>query len=225
MAELYTAMAVMQGSTGLPEDRFVNTFHFADDAESMTFDAAADSIAQVLDDFYLQPTTGLHAGVTRTVFGLLSPEIQSLEYRVYRQSDPKPRTAEVRAPGLALPARAAPALPEEVAICLTLHTAFRSQRGRGRLYIGPLGSGGSVPYFTQAGKVRVQVLHRGAIAEKAADLKANVDTTQLRWVIVSSQGPVNEVIGGYVDDAFDTMRKRGTAPTVRTAWGTVQGIG
>lgn len=224
MADLYTAMAVFQLSTGLPEDRFVNTFTFSDDDPVVTHDQAADQVAQILDDFYVTPTDVPVGGQNRTVVGFLSAEITSLEYRIYRQSDPKPRTAEVRAPGVALPARNAPGMPEEVAAVLSLHTAFRHQRGRGRVYIGPFGAQSQVASITD-GRVRVHQNLRDTLALKAADLKANADTTSLRWVIVSSLGPVNSVIGGYCDDAFDTMRKRGPTATVRTNWGTVQGIG
>lgn len=224
MADLYTAMAVMQGSTNLPRDRWVNTWHFSDDASDLTHDEAADQVAQVLNDFYLQPTQVVVNGANRTIFSLLSNEIIGLEYRVYRDTDPTPRDAEVRQPGIALPARGAPTMPEEVACVLTLHTDFRSQRGRGRLFIGPFG-GLVTPLVVQAGRTRVAPAIRETIARKAIEARANVQTTSLRWVIKSTRGPVNEVIGGYVDDAWDTMRKRGTDPTVRTGWGTVQGIG
>ena len=48
------------------------------------------------------------------------------------------------------------------------------------------------------------------------------------WVLWSrANNAMFNVVGGWVDNAFDTIRKRGNAPTARTTWGTAiqSGVG
>jgi hypothetical protein len=40
------------------------------------------------------------------------------------------------------------------------------------------------------------------------------------WMQVSTTfGIANPVTGGFVDNSFDTQRRRGSAPTARDTWG------
>lgn len=122
-------------------------------------------------------------------------------------------------------------IPHEVSACLSFHadltgvaeelpdtTRPRAQR-RGRVYIGPLTThalqnpGGD----NTASRVHSNLRNDATLA--AARLKAAAASTHPTWCVWSRHGVVlRPVVGGYMDDAFDTHRARGLKPTTRTTF-------
>lgn len=109
----------------------------------------------------------------------------------------------------------------EAAVCLS-YVAQRESgvpvgRARGRIYLGPLAastlSGGSqtlqpiiVPECTMT------------IRDAAERLRAYSDDPeeQVRWCMYSvTSNAMREIIGGFVDNEYDTMRSRGMRATIR----------
>lgn len=104
----------------------------------------------------------------------------------------------------------------------------RSRR-RGRIFVGPLA--GATVTITDTGTAKpsaslIRVLNN-AMSNLKADLAAGTrpGTT---WGVFSQieaidNGSIDSatfpVVGGWVDDAFDTQRRRGRAPSTRTTWG------
>lgn len=121
--------------------------------------------------------------------------------------------------------------PPEVAVVLSLHAnnsgfpehapggARPKSRRRGRLYIGPLANSvaGTIgaTQEQEVGQPYRDVLGGAAAALVAASMGAS-----LPWSIWSRvNGSLSFVVGGFVDNAFDTLRSRGTDATARTTWG------
>jgi len=199
----------------IPRDACVNVWHF----ESSSVDRLVDAAACVADlnDFY------------DSIDGLMSARLSGDGFiKVYDLVDVPPRAPILEytfsiTPGVAQP------LPHEVAICLSYHGAlisgFPRGRTRGRIYLGPwtiatLDSG--------VGDAIVDSGTAGAIAGAAQTLMEAGSPANHRWVVFSPTAAGNPpwsagdltlgmlpVIGGWVDDAFDTVRSRGNDPSTR----------
>jgi hypothetical protein len=204
------AMAVFQGGSGLPADVFVNTFHFVGAGT-----ASEDKILcqDAVGKFYEEVGTPL--GVN-AVGRYLSAWIQRpYLIKTYDLSEPIVRVPTIF--NRTLPAVfSAEGPPEEVAVCVSLHGSVppASPRRRGRIFIGPLNNTAIVT-STSA--------HRSGVAtELIGDLIASsqrlIATPLVQWSILSRVPTPNMVaiVGGYVDDALDTQRRRGPDTTVRS---------
>lgn len=123
-----------------------------------------------------------------------------------------------------------PALPSEVAAVLSFHSDLDgiperdpgppqtrpAARRRGRVYIGPLdrqaadSAANTIPVTLRSGLVDT--------LNAAATLLAGAASAS--WSVWSRAGAAfyGPMVGGWVDDAFDTQRRRGEAATIRTTW-------
>jgi hypothetical protein len=141
----------------------------------------------------------------------MHPRLQSLEYRIYDLGDPPPREPTI-VPSTAWIKPTGSGLPAEVAIVLSFYGSRNLPRQRGRLFIGPLDTG----VLSQATNavVRPALESRDAIRRGAVNV---LNTTQnLTWVVISPTAATATVIeNGWIDDAFDTQRRRGVAPSSR----------
>lgn len=212
MASIIRAMAVFQGKSGFAEDQFVNTFHFLGDG---TYDEDAILAADHVGKFYENVTDPVQFNA---IGGFLSPWIER-DYliKTYDLSIP-PIRVPTNWPHTLPAAISANGPPEESAVCLTLHGSVppASARRRGRLFIGPLCNTGIVQ-STTAARSGVSTDIIAALTVAAAGL---ADRPLLTWVIRSTKPTVNYVpiVGGYVDNALDTQRRRGPDSTSRVAW-------
>jgi len=109
-------------------------------------------------------------------------------------------------------------LPQECAVCLSFQGArtpgFPQARRRGRIYIGTLGTAANTSGRPTAALV-------SALATAAATFKSNVGALAdtIDWAVwsVVDQSPVI-VDNGWVDNVFDTQRRRGLLETSRTTF-------
>lgn len=209
------AMATLQGATLLPEDRFINTFHFEWFGAGATYETSKDAIAAAVKQFYITDVAN-----SRAVRDFLSPFVVSGTISTYDLSLPEGEREPTEYP-MDLPAQAETAtMPEECCICLTLTgDPPITPRRRGRLYIGPLTATNEViEYGSPTGPTRVQVVGSSSVANtiQASAHRLISDTTN-NWVIRSVTPSENfvQITGGYVDNAFDTQRRRGPDPSVR----------
>lgn len=109
-------------------------------------------------------------------------------------------------------------LPTEVAVCLSFQglkiPGSPQARRRGRVYIGPLGTGSNTLGRPSTG---LQSQLATAAATLTTNLKAcTVPGTLSVWSQVD-QAAVT-VTDGWVDNSFDTVRRRGVDRTSRTTW-------
>lgn len=202
-------MFIGQGPSGLAEDRVVNVFHFTGPGTYAEDEAAARS---AVAGFY-----SFSAGQTFSVGSWLSPWVsRTAELRSYDLElppDERPPTIEPLTLGVA----AAGGYVEEAAVCLSYRgSPPYTQRRRGRLYIGPLReSAATAASSTTPARPSPDII--GDLG-RAAEFLAN--SSGVTWCIRSSVPVENfvPIIGGYVDNAFDTQRRRGPDATSRTEW-------
>lgn len=200
-------MFVGHGPSNLPEDRVVNVFHFQN---ANTYSAHSALVANAVSVFYSTPYGG------DPVSAYISPWVQrSAELRLYDMSTAKPRVPTI-VPLTLGTVLANAGLPEEVALCLSFHGATPpavTARRRGRVYIGPLVTS-AYSSATNSTPSRPSTNFLNTLTLAATGL---LDATDVDWAILGKDGYV-QVSGGYVDNAFDTQRRRGPETTARTEW-------
>lgn len=108
-------------------------------------------------------------------------------------------------------------LPSEVAICLSFQGervgGQPQARRQGRIYIGPLRT--TVNVSGRPGSA-----FRATMASAAANFKDAIEAIpDASWVVYSTVNQSSTVVtNGWIDDAFDTQRRRGVERTARTTW-------
>lgn len=189
---------VLAGPSGLPKDRFVNTLHFSGSAPLQTWDELADGIMPDLVD--LVEALEIYPSWLARPF----------EVKAYNPDEPKPREPKIyqgTLPGGAT----VDGMPPEVALCLSYYTDRNLPRKRGRIYLGPLRrtAGTERPLGNESGGIIGQLLSFG---QALSDL-GGVDVD---WQHVSTvTGERRRIEHIWVDNAWDTQRRRGLARTNR----------
>ena len=180
----------LKGNSGLPEDVYENVLFFR-----LLDNDNAESVCDQLNTAYATfPFSGGWNGIEVRVYALGGG--QPIFQKTY------PTIAQNQTTG-----------PGEVAVCLSYATvddpSASTPRRRGRIYIGPL-AGGQLQGPRPPAGLNNAVLDLG---EDLAQIGGGVGVT---WMMYSRTDNVTakiEVI--WVDDAWDTQRRRGLAPTAR----------
>lgn len=187
----------------------------------------ADSVVNNWGINFAGDATASYASVTSALAAFYTPLLNYLssfyvwaqaDVRFYNLEDPPPRVpTEPFELGLT-EAGSGTNLPQEVALCMSFRGAQVSganmARRRGRLYLGPWAvsaNNGSTGRPTSALLTAIQ----GA---GDAFLAASDASAAWSWCVISSLGePItaHNVVAGWVDDAWDTQRRRGNAPNSR----------
>lgn len=198
---------LIPSDTGLPSDTMVNTWHFEETGAPY---GNYDNVRDMLADFY-NLMDGYMAGAL----------IQNdLTVKAYDLAQPEPRVPVYEGVIEITPAAGVP-LPSEVALVLSIRADYESgtssARRRNRKYIGPIvgaqNAGNGRPTTTLVNGLC------GAASDMLAAAQASVSWT---WVVYSpTDGEAHPVIGGWVDDSWDTQRRRGLDPTSRTTWNVI----
>lgn len=210
IADHYRALAIFGRTTGLPEDRVVNTWAFRNDLSAGTPDDVADNVRTTLDEFY----QGITAAGSNPRANM-ADNLASLEYRVYDLGTAPPRVPIIRQSATWTAPSGAP-LPGEVACCLSYYATVNQPRSRGRVYIGPLDEGAS---NTSGIFPRPDSSLVDGLVDRAEYLLGAPNN--LTWVLISQADAAAKVItNGWVDNAFDTQRRRGVASDGRTVFPT-----
>jgi hypothetical protein len=185
---------IFNNANNLPRDRYVNTLYY-DTRDDGTAEGTAEDIMD-----------GIHAAYTANGLSFLSGSIASMTIKAY---------ATGRNPGGPLAeknyafAPSTSAGPAEVAVCLSYYSGGNSKRRRGRVYIGPFAG-------TQTGSERPSSILRTRILDWASDIAAIGNLSPANWQQHSrTDASYNPVTDFYVDDAWDTQRRRGAAPSGR----------
>lgn len=179
------------GVSGLPKDVYENVLFF-DVGAPDTVEGTCDGISQAYDD--LQIIGGF----------------SGLEIRVYDLGGGQP-TFQKQYPAITSTGETGPG---EVAICLSYSAVddpdASTARRRGRIYVGPL-------LAAQVGQRRVSDVQAAAVLDFGEDLASVGFASNTTWLLYSRTDTQTAKIESiWVDDAWDTQRRRGLAPSKRT---------
>lgn len=226
--------AVFEHSGGLPRDNAVNTFHFDADADEATILGICNEVR----DFY-SVDVDAGGGASRSVGSFLSTFYTNLRIKAYDVTGPAPHPPLADLPAAFAVARNANInLPQEVALCLSFEGqptgGLIQARRRGRIYIGPLNDSARVGGANAAARpstlIRTTFLNAAAalatgidafgewvvysrpFAGRAADAERRADGTFLP-ALAARPGTAVDIDRVWVDDAFDTQRRRGERAT------------
>jgi len=201
--------------TGINSDDAINTFVFTgvDEPEDQATVAAGK-----LWSFYNE----LSVGQTIRVRDFISGELNTAGTRakIYDLSDPKPRVPIWdQSLGVGSQTSSAASFPSEVALCLSYQSepvsGVAQARRRGRIYIGPLAA--ATGTATAQTPVRPVAGHMTSLGAAAKALSSGPVGTQ--WCVWSRKNSAfYPITHGYVDNAFDTQRRRGVDTTSKSLW-------
>lgn len=214
------AQVRIQNASTLPEDVVVNTFHFRSSALLVGVDI------ETADDALNTLYTGMQE--------LASPALGDFDCTFYDLVDPEPRTPVIVSPHT-WDTTGGTAMPNEVAVCASFHASPASGvalgRRRGRIYLGPFNTG-IMATGTFGGQVATTPLTD--LQNLWDQFFDSLSTGSCIWSIFSptTAGPAPwteaellastfPVVGGHIDNAFDTMRSRGINATSRVVFPTV----
>lgn len=212
---MYKAMVVLHTRDGDPANYCTNSFHF-ENTNADQF-VGLGLIDGRLQDFYKTTAAGASNPVKSNLGNRLAANGHEIRY--YDLADPLPRVPKMITT-MDFTTVGADCLPEEVAVCASFQaTKVAGQpqaRRRNRVYIGPLTKATADQEGSPNFRPRVlpQFATNLAMAMKALNLS---NTTTERWKVYSPTNAAGyDVANGWVDDAFDTQRRRGNRPVSRT---------
>jgi hypothetical protein len=237
---LYRTQVELQPVSGVPEDVVVNTWHFQDnDVEAPML--VAHDINGVIASAYtrVDPLVGnsMAEMISSSISRVNPPKVKT--YVI----DPDTGNAltepfEDTFAGFPNPLGAGP-LPREVAFCLSYHGYLVGQaeevadgpdagvardrpaaRHRGRIYLGPLSQAALTAGTESRPGNAVQVIAL-AMATYLLTPPAPLYDNGCEWVVYSRKNAfAYPVTGAWVDNEWDTQRRRGLRRTVRQVTGT-----
>lgn len=207
-------VTIPNAATNLPADAVVNTWHFARQISGPPDDF--DNVRDMLKDFY----TVAPPGTSSTVCGNMPSATVGTTWTVkaYRLADPEPRAPAYESTFNTTSLSASVPLPAEVAIVLFIQAAPASgvpqARRRNRKYLGPFGT------IANQTPGRPLTATRQTICLAAKELlNAAQASNTWGWRVYSPTTDLDHTpVGGWVDDAWDTQRRRGLEKTGRILW-------
>lgn len=228
LANTLRVQLVLQAVTDLPEDRFVmNHAWIINPTATAPVTTLADGLQTVYEDFF----NDIHPPGIGSLNVLVAGWVASAEIRVYDLSQAPPRVPEIRPLTVAFTATSG--LPGEVAMVSSIVAQRNQPRSRGRFYFGPLAgsvtSGGTALTDSRPNANAMNALVGATNFLAPQDpitgfpqghvVGPSPDDIVILAVISQMNGTASSITGGWVDDAFDTQRRRGQAPSSRTTWG------
>jgi hypothetical protein len=209
------ALVVIPGKSGLARDVFVNSFAFHKPGGSATTDGDRDAIGALLRDFYVTGATGINP-----LGSFLGQQVfrgtNNILVKTYDMGETPPRTPRLTAFTMPSMGTSTGPIPNEVALCGSFKAASqKGPRGRGRIYVGPL-EGGAVVEADDY-NIRPSTAVVASLRHAMTALKLATAETPYTWCVYSTFGPthLHQVSDVWVDNEFDTMRKRGNRATTR----------
>lgn len=211
------AQLILQGKSGLPEDRFVTTWAFLR-GTGVSYEDAAPLVAQTMDGFMMGTRDS-----GRDLESYLSPAVKTgtgaVIVKTYDLGQPPPREPDEFLLDIVAAPSSSNGIPAEVAVCGSFYSFRNLPRSRGRIYWGPFNTG--VLMNGTNGRVKPDTVFVDTLAQSLDAVKTQSQATGLTWCILSQRdAELKPVTNGWVDDAFDTQRRRGEEPISRVEWGT-----
>lgn len=229
MATFLLAQVTIPHVSGIPRDAAVNRWAFRG-VDGETRDDVADAAEAGLDAFYGDLTDYFSSRMKTSLAGIEWIDL----------ADDKPRLPfATHAMGLADPSTTEHDLPAEVALCISFQatpvSGVNMRRRRGRIYLGPLQAGASLDYSA------VPSAWPAAFVNAATDAFLVPGISPATWSVYSRSTHYGKVVGDpivegdeevpdalpeafksvtqvWCDNAWDTQRRRGIAPTTRSTF-------
>lgn len=196
---LYRVMFEFNMDTGNELDKSVNTLH-----------CIADDESALVSGFVVQMTTFYGA-----IDELFSPFVDpaASRYTAYDLAEPEPRAPVVEATWN-LGTTGTSTAPTELAWCVSYEAPQQSgepqARRRGRFYLGPLASTVMDATTGRFAAAKQDIL--GVAVQNLLD--ASQAATTWAWAVYSrADAAAIEVVHAWVDNAYDTQRRRGLLST------------
>lgn len=209
------ALVVIPGKTGLARDVFVNSFAFFHPGGGPTTDADRDAVATLLQHFYQNGATGINA-LGSYLGQYVDRGTNHCSIKTYDMAEAPPRTPRISTWTMPNLVGGTGPIPNEVALCGSFKSsAQKGPRGRGRVFIGPLDAHCVVEADDLTIRPSAAVI--ASLRNALATLKTATAETPYQWGIYSHFGPthIHPVTDIWVDNEFDTIRKRGERATSR----------
>lgn len=204
---------VWDHSSALPRDACVNTLcfdvHSAGASSSWMPLLAGDVASSIVN------ASGSNGSLTNFIAECMGG---SYTVKVYDLGQSEPRDAHEEQFTFTVQTTTT-ALPNEVALCLSFKTSQGNvgPSNRGRIYFGPLGGTISVGEDANHNAIPTAGL-TSALLDLAVRLYDNVSAHDMPWAIYSRKNnSLGLVQNAWVDNAFDTQRRRGNDPTGRVS--------
>ena len=212
---LHVFQWAFQGVSGLAEDQFVNSWHWV---QSGVLGPDYENVEDMLYTFY----TGEGQSDTPSIANFMTTGNVNGDYtlKAYNLEDPKPRTPVFESSGAISPG-GADSLPTECSAVLSFQATVESgenqKRRRNRVYLGPFSVQANDDGLLKGTLVeRLLFQGRGLMNESA-------NSNTWSWVIYSpTDDNAEPVHGGWVDNAWDTQRRRGIRKTARGIFNALQ---
>lgn len=197
---MYRIQFILHTTDGQPNNFVTNTFH----------------ALGVDDDDAIDAGVAIRQGYS-SIVSYLSPLIlqSGHEVKIYNLEDPEPRAPVFEGTWNLTSSPTGSALPTEVALCLSFQATKVSgapqSRRRNRVYIGPFDT---TACGNDGRPVSALVT---ALADWGEAIQAAAELATWDWAIYSTYNPTTGIIvaNGWVDNEFDTQRRRGRESTSR----------
>ncbi len=216
LANALEAQVVLAGTTGFPRDNVVNTFHFDRAGSTVPLATVLPLVRDALIGFYNSAPTSTSANpICNWISTLMDRGANKSTVKIYDLSQPAPRVPTIYQFQLGAASSSDTGLPTEVAMCLSLKTATLTRRGRGRVFIGPLVQPAVVfdpPNIHPNGGLLNSLRYSGADLRNAVNPSAGMPAWSVYSRLANVMHTVTEV---WVDNEFDTQRRRGHRATQR----------
>lgn len=224
----YRVVITIPARSNLPQDNFQNTFHFWRSAEptSTNWTALRDN---VIKPFYNStPTGGSGAVGSYFSFAAVASATQIEAYQLPTSPGDTGSPVYSSLFSFAIGGTSTNShIPQEVAACLTFaadmtdvaveESGTRPQQShRNRVYLGPLSDGASVVNSTTGVPTPSSALQTDAtLAAKQYLGAAGVTAGWIHMAFSRKLWAQFPIVTASMDNAFDTQRRRGQAPTAR----------
>lgn len=217
MADIVRATVKLPYQNGMERDVSENVFWF-DMPDGGSIDSAAEAIHPDLNGYYADGDTG-HLSISGYLASFISRSAASIEYAKVDMATGIQQGYTIELPMTDLDTPASTSLPAEVALVMSMGgstTGVPKASARGRIYLGPFATNA---VSSATGYARPAPALITAIAWGATNRLLSALTGTYPWVVYSRKlRVITVVLGGQIDNEWDTQRRRGEDPTARTVF-------
>nr|CRY97772.1 hypothetical protein [uncultured prokaryote] len=200
---------------GRPEDVAVNTYYSEADPGTIGGTAFLDGIQQLYD----RDGDANFGGFGEYLSNVIDRSLAYIRYTGFNPATGKETTLETLVPATIATASYTNNLPNEVALAVSYKAASVAppqSRNRGRVFVGPLCAIGIIGNGPQG-----VVIPFGFVDQLAAGVAAVIEEANdgdASWRMYSpTDAALKSLAQVYVDNEFDTQRRRGAPSTYRAA--------